>query len=437
MVGSVARAPAAGEPDASVHVDRGAQLAVKRIRRPRKTAGRRAMPGGRSSSTARSRAAEDVCDNPDGNPGVHENGDFGIDNSFGANILQPLAVLRPSFSQDINDFITDGNFTLMVKVKGLTGPGQTATAVPAASYAGGRFSDDPARKPTFTLADDWPVLAEGGNITPLATFDDGYVVDGLWVSQADSARLSMTLFGVPLSIQFRRAILSFRYDGAATPPAGRSPASSPGTSSSPSWGRSRATSRPRSAATASRASRRWSAARWTSWRTGATRRARPATDSRAPSSSRPRASACPSRPRRRPRRARTLASPQAAEARDRQRVARPRATRGDVRRGPGAEPRGRQQTSLARCFRCSLGVSPVQRLNARRNARGSGNPGGRPPRRPASRRSPDGERPARGLIEQLVEARRVLSQAPLQGAELMWSLSAIVSMSGVPFIRSR
>jgi len=159
------------------------------------------------------RSSTDVCKNPGGSPGVHENGKDGIDNSFGANIVQTLATLRPSFSKDVNDYITAGNFTVMLDVKGLTGADQTNTGVSANSFAGGKFSTDAAKKPSFTPGDDWPVLTSGGNIAPLAAFDDGYVVNGRWVSQSDSAKVAMTLFGVPLSVNFHHAVITFQHDG--------------------------------------------------------------------------------------------------------------------------------------------------------------------------------------------------------------------------------
>ena len=117
---------------------------------------------------------------------VKTDGTNGIDNSFGANIMPIIIGLASDAEDKVNQSLTDGSFTLMVKADKL-GTQKNYTTINAALFGGGNFSDyNDGGTPLFDGTDNWPVLYElldNGDITkPKVTFPSSYVVDGTWVS---------------------------------------------------------------------------------------------------------------------------------------------------------------------------------------------------------------------------------------------------------------
>jgi hypothetical protein len=150
---------------------------------------------------------------------VRDDGENGIDNSFGANIL-PI-VLNTAGAEGpakINQAIADGSFTIMLNIKGLSDdPKQTATGLTGSLFAGGKF---PNGKPTFTSADDWPVRPEilGGDkkdpTNSTIKFTDSYVVNGTWVNGSQSdVTISLVFSGVALDLTVHKASLTFDHTG--------------------------------------------------------------------------------------------------------------------------------------------------------------------------------------------------------------------------------
>jgi hypothetical protein len=168
------------------------------------------------------RNSTDVCKVSNSGPkSVHDNGDNGIDNSFGANIL-PI-VLNTAGAEGpatINKAITDGKFTIMFDVTGLDDTAtQTNTGLTAQVLAGGAFDADGGTKPSFTMADNWPVRPELLNSptdpkSSKVKFGDAYVVNGTFVnadpgSANSDITIALSFSGVALSLTIHKAIVTF------------------------------------------------------------------------------------------------------------------------------------------------------------------------------------------------------------------------------------
>jgi hypothetical protein len=87
---------------------------------------------------------------------VYPDGDSGIDNSFGRNILPILRAATTDFSMKANEAITTGEYTLMLDLEGLGAAGDQAS-ITTRIYSGTPL-DAP---PHFTGGDCWPVEPEG------------------------------------------------------------------------------------------------------------------------------------------------------------------------------------------------------------------------------------------------------------------------------------
>jgi hypothetical protein len=144
---------------------------------------------------------------------VQTDGNGGIDNSFGPNIFENvIGMVDSSASTTVNGDLVAGDFTLMFNVTGLDSTStQTSTALSAAAFAGGKFPGTP----TFTTADNWPVL--GGSLltstSPIVSalqFSDSYVVGGKWVSGAPTdISLSLAIGGFTIDLPIQNAVITF------------------------------------------------------------------------------------------------------------------------------------------------------------------------------------------------------------------------------------
>jgi hypothetical protein len=85
----------------------------------------------------------------------YPDGNNGIDNSFGKNVLPLLLDMDPSFVTDVNNSITDGLFDALLKVDCLPTAGD-ATMLTTKAYAGTSLG----APPKFDGTDQWPVAPE-------------------------------------------------------------------------------------------------------------------------------------------------------------------------------------------------------------------------------------------------------------------------------------
>ncbi|MRG96997.1 hypothetical protein GF068_34490 [Polyangium spumosum] len=83
---------------------------------------------------------------------AHPDGDDGIDNSFGKNLLPTILSLYPTWVQDVNNGIQNGNFTALTKVECLPASGD-APALNTLLFGGTALG----AMPKFDGTDTWPV----------------------------------------------------------------------------------------------------------------------------------------------------------------------------------------------------------------------------------------------------------------------------------------
>jgi hypothetical protein len=173
--------------------------------------------------------------NPGGSKAaIQTDGNGGIDNSFGYNILPIIINLATDASTKINDNLDAGAFTIIVKIDGIGG-GANYAGLPAALYAGGQLVDANGNKtaPKWDGTDEWPVYCElmndcqtsgtkqiaDGNDSKVK-FLSSYVADHTWVSGSKgNVSLSLSVSGYSLSLTIRNAVLTAKLDG-SNPPAG-------------------------------------------------------------------------------------------------------------------------------------------------------------------------------------------------------------------------
>jgi hypothetical protein len=147
---------------------------------------------------------------------VQPDGDNGIDNSFGANLVPVIGALASNPSETITQSIEDGSFTIMLKLDKLEDPAAKPdqTAITAALFGGA----DLGAAPTWSGNDEWPVLPEllnGGNIDdPTIKFGDSYLAGGTWVSgSATTLNLTLSISGFELSLAIEKAQIEMKVSG--------------------------------------------------------------------------------------------------------------------------------------------------------------------------------------------------------------------------------
>lgn len=149
-----------------------------------------------------------VCKRPAGAAAtIHQDGERGTDNAFGKEIIGLLGIVLGSPSRTISSAMAAGNFTVLLRIKGLTDdPAQTNVGLSGAQLVGGSFSD--AGAPAFSPTDDWPVVpGTQGTIT------SAYINQGVFVNGAgDTLQLNFGINGQTLALNVRNAIITFKHN---------------------------------------------------------------------------------------------------------------------------------------------------------------------------------------------------------------------------------
>lgn len=141
-------------------------------------------------------------------------GDNGIDNAFGGAILPIILPVQKDVADIANQTIKDGKFTLMFDIFGLNGEAnQTATGLSGNILPGGSMG----KAPTFTKADDWPVVREilsdpSDPRSSTIKLNDAYVVDGTFVYQGN-ATVSLRFGGNDISLALKKAAITMDHSG--------------------------------------------------------------------------------------------------------------------------------------------------------------------------------------------------------------------------------
>ncbi len=144
-------------------------------------------------------ASTDVCKpNAGGKPGVaFPDGDNGIDNSFGKNLLPQIVALYPTWTDDINNSVQTGVSTVMLKLECLPPTGDVP--VLTTKLFGGAML---GYQPKFDGTDKWPVRPELLS-DPLNPDSSTIVFDKCSVmgSTFDSGNNAQFILSVPVNTQ--------------------------------------------------------------------------------------------------------------------------------------------------------------------------------------------------------------------------------------------
>jgi hypothetical protein len=144
------------------------------------------------------------------------NGNNGIDNSFGANILNIIMGILPAPSSKINDSINQGKFTIMLQMENL-GAGTSYQGLTTQLF-GGEGLPTP---PKWDGSDNWPVtpelLKDGMTIAggSLVQFPMSYVTNNTWVSGSKgNVTLALSVGGLTLNLTIANAQIAMQMDAA-------------------------------------------------------------------------------------------------------------------------------------------------------------------------------------------------------------------------------
>lgn len=124
---------------------------------------------------------------------IYPDGDMGIDNSFGKNILPLLLQVQSGFSDAVTNNIADGKFTMMFDFVGLTGANPSPATLTTRLYGG----TDLGMPPSFDGKDCWPVapelLKDTKDITSSTlVFDKSAITGDKW-SSGPASVLTLTI----------------------------------------------------------------------------------------------------------------------------------------------------------------------------------------------------------------------------------------------------
>ena len=144
---------------------------------------------------------------------VKTDGDDGIDNSFGSNLIPIITSVAADASSGINMSLENGEFSIIMHMKNLEDQA-TQTGIDTALYAGSMLM----APPNWDGADIWPVTFEflnNGDInSPKVTFPTAYMVDGTWVSGSKgNLDLTVAVQGFELTLNIKNAIITMDLTG--------------------------------------------------------------------------------------------------------------------------------------------------------------------------------------------------------------------------------
>ena len=157
---------------------------------------------------------------------VKTDGDGGIDNSFGLNLLPILDGLAPGVSGTLNESIAEGSFAMLLEIEKLGG-GADYVGLPASIYFGAQLGHAPA----WDGSDAWPMFCElmqdcqssgtkqiaDGN-TSRVNFPMSYVANRTWVSGSKTTvSLTLSVQGSSFTIDIGQAILTAELASGASP----------------------------------------------------------------------------------------------------------------------------------------------------------------------------------------------------------------------------
>lgn len=152
---------------------------------------------------------------------VKTDGEDGIDNSFGANLMPILSSVSSDVSALVNGSLETGDFTILLHLRNLE-DAASQSGIDASLYGGGVHKDckgePPLGTPCWDGSDVWPVSFEsvnGGDLeTPKVDFPSAYMTGGTWVSGSKGdIELIITVEGYELNLNIRNALVTMELEG--------------------------------------------------------------------------------------------------------------------------------------------------------------------------------------------------------------------------------
>ena len=119
-------------------------------------------------------------------------GDDGIDNSFGSNLLPIFLFGNSMYSSDANEQIQKGGSTMLVKLEGL-GSSASYSLLPGATYRAMPAAQTPKWNGTDVRNVDEVSLVGGDISKPIALMANGYMNDRVWVGGVASGTAYLDL----------------------------------------------------------------------------------------------------------------------------------------------------------------------------------------------------------------------------------------------------
>jgi hypothetical protein len=145
---------------------------------------------------------------------VYPDGDDGIDNSFGKNLLPMFLGLDPKSSTQANDALQAGKPRMLIQIDKI---GASADYNPLASriYQGA----DLGAAPKYDGTDAWPVMPESlvdpaDVTTAKLSLPAAYLAANTWVSGSEVSIVIPYFFGGTLNIPIRHAVVTMQLDAA-------------------------------------------------------------------------------------------------------------------------------------------------------------------------------------------------------------------------------
>jgi len=149
-------------------------------------------------------ASTDLCAPAQGGKksSVYPDGDSGIDNSFGKNLLPILSGVSADYSTQVNESISGGHFTILLDIAQL-GAATDYNPLSTRAYRGGELG----LAPKFDGSDAWPVRADsllnpGDLASAKLQMPSSYVTGNTWVSGPSDAVLQLPLGSNGLDMTF-------------------------------------------------------------------------------------------------------------------------------------------------------------------------------------------------------------------------------------------
>ncbi len=170
--------------------------------------------------------SKDACLPAAGGPPVAD-GDNGIDNSFGGNVLGILKTGLPTPTETTQKAIDDGDFTLLMDFTGLTDDAKQTNIglsgqvlvpgpfdMPGAGPDAGRKAPNWADPMTLDIPVRSNLIVGNDPAKSLITFTEVYVTGGLLVGKAKSIDLTLAVGGINATFSIKNAVVTANH---ATP----------------------------------------------------------------------------------------------------------------------------------------------------------------------------------------------------------------------------